>query len=891
MGKKITISVVMPIYNREKYLVDAIESIIGQTYGLKNIELIMVDDGSTDGSGAICDAYREKYPNNCVVIHQKNQGPSRARNAGVQAVTGEWINFLDSDDKMSLDAFAKVARFIKKHKDETDVVAIPVYFFGAREGEHPLNYKFHDGTRVVDLETDWKNPQLFINSAFMRAETVKKVAFNDVVDLPASEDAREMVRVLLEKKTIGFLCSTKYWYRRHDNTLMNNAKDEKKWYLDTLRDFSFYLLDYAQEKCGYVPKFVQNTVMYEMQWRLFQGKVRFNTISEEESMRYKEMVLALCDRIDADVILSQRKMWRQQKTFLLYRKNNQFPHVGYDEEGEEIFEYGDTKCGLSPNLLPVRVSFAKLTDDILTLEGWMPHFLYELEEKPELFVAVNGEKLPVDTHELEVGVQLLGEVIFRKYNYRVDIPLKNYKRASVKFIAKMAGKEYEVAQLVPEKYFPLDKNSRYSYKKFPDWIMIRHRGELILKKKNFCLGEELVYLGHLLYKKQRGTKKAFLVRLLYGFLKVFTHKEIWLISDRIMKADDNGEAFFKYMMQHKSDNRKVYFAISKKSEDYERLKQIGPVVDFFSIKHRMIYLLSKYNISSQGEQIIIYPFHGYHYGYRSLDLPKFVFLQHGVTKDDISDWLNRWNKDIYGFITTGEREHQSILDGDYYYTDKNVWLTGFCRYDYLEDRREKLVLVMPTWRNHLLNGVNQYTGQHTLKKGFTESEYFLFYNGLINNERLLGTLKQYGYRLKFVPHPLLVPHMDLFNKNDEVIFSSSKDTYRNMFAEGSLLVTDYSSTAFDFAYLGKPIVYCQFDKDVFFGGSHTYKQGYFEYERDGFGEVEYTIEDTVNRIIEYVEHDCKLKPQYRQRIDEAFTYHDRDNCKRLYEKLVEMNGV
>ncbi len=89
------ISVIIPVYNVEKYLVKCIESVIKQTY--KDLEIILVDDGSIDGSGRICDQYA-KYDERIVVIHKQNGGLSSARNAGLEVAKGDYIGFVDSDD-------------------------------------------------------------------------------------------------------------------------------------------------------------------------------------------------------------------------------------------------------------------------------------------------------------------------------------------------------------------------------------------------------------------------------------------------------------------------------------------------------------------------------------------------------------------------------------------------------------------------------------------------------------------------------------------------------------------------------------------------------------------------------------------------------------------------
>ena len=90
------VSVIVPVYNCKKYLETAIRSVIEQTL-FNETELILVDDGSTDGSGGICDNYASEYPN-IFAVHQSNSGVSVARNKGMEAAKGEYIAFLDSDD-------------------------------------------------------------------------------------------------------------------------------------------------------------------------------------------------------------------------------------------------------------------------------------------------------------------------------------------------------------------------------------------------------------------------------------------------------------------------------------------------------------------------------------------------------------------------------------------------------------------------------------------------------------------------------------------------------------------------------------------------------------------------------------------------------------------------
>ena len=93
------ISIIVPVYNVEKYLNRCIDSILKQIY--IDFEIILVNDGSTDSSGIICEYYHEQYPQIITVIHQNNQGLSQARNTGLEQAKGEYITFIDSDDFIS----------------------------------------------------------------------------------------------------------------------------------------------------------------------------------------------------------------------------------------------------------------------------------------------------------------------------------------------------------------------------------------------------------------------------------------------------------------------------------------------------------------------------------------------------------------------------------------------------------------------------------------------------------------------------------------------------------------------------------------------------------------------------------------------------------------------
>ena len=111
--------------------------------------------------------------------------------------------------------------------------------------------------------------------------------------------------------------------------------------------------------------------------------------------------------------------------------------------------------------------------------------------------------------------------------------------------------------------------------------------------------------------------------------------------------------------------------------------------------------------------------------------------------------------------------------------------------------------------------------------------------------------------------------------------------YSEIFSKSSLLISDYSSVPFDFAYLKKPCIYTQFDRENFFN-THIYTSGYFSYEKDGFGPVINEYEKLVDEIIKYIENDCKIEKKYLDRIEKSYKYTDRKNSERVYNEIKKL---
>lgn len=208
------VAVVTAVYNVESYLKEMIESIIAQTIGFENIQLILVNDGSTDRSGEVCEEYARQYSDNIVVVHKENGGVSSARNEGLLHVRSRYVNFTDADDMLQENALQSMYDFLKQNEDLIDLCVIPIHFFGARSGENALNYRFEKGSRVVDLNQEYDCMQFSVSTVLVKRDCFNNRVFDE--ELLYAEDAQMVLDIMLDKMRIGVVYGTSYLYRKRE---------------------------------------------------------------------------------------------------------------------------------------------------------------------------------------------------------------------------------------------------------------------------------------------------------------------------------------------------------------------------------------------------------------------------------------------------------------------------------------------------------------------------------------------------------------------------------------------------------------------------------------------------------------------------------------------------
>ncbi len=898
------ISVVTAVYNVEEYLGYMIESIIAQTIGFENVQLVLVDDGSTDRSGEICDQYADRHPDNIVVVRKENGGVSSARNEGLRHAKGEYVNFTDADDMLEENALQLMYDHLRENGEWIDLCAIPFRLFGARNGSHTLNYRFDAGTRIVDLQQEYDCIQLSINSTLVKRECFKDRKFDE--GLAYAEDAQIVIDILLDQMRYGIVCGTNYLYRKREaeDSAIDICGSRVHYYNTTVRRFILYVLENAAKRKGSIPIYVQYTCMYDLQWRLKKHPlVNTGVLTKAEEEEYRNLLLTALQYIDDQVIAAQRNIDKSYKMaiLLLKEKNQSKKELTVDEN---ILRVGvEDVLSIDASDYALVFEFIEISSREMVLEGYVKYFA----EPDGIGVVLKGicdgdvfaEYKAETTSRKEKCTYCMGQMVTQAIGFKIRIGWQELPD-SLELRSYLQYRDHDILceNISFGKFFPLAGQMINSYCHFSQAGMLLTYSGNGLKITSGVDGKtvkrcERMFQREMLSRRDKRVARAWIARKIYQVFRHLKKKEIWLISDRLTKADDNGEAFFTYMnTAGKRSGIDTYFVLNKESEDYERLCRAGKVVCYRSVKHKILSLLCDKMISSQGDEYVFNRFFSMAYLYKDIRYQqKIVFLQHGVSQNDLSGWLARANKNISLFVTTTRREHQSILDYPYGYDESQVKCTGMPRYDHLYDNADagRSITFMPTWRKYLTGNLNVDTDLRRLEKEFGSSVYCRMYQQVFSERRLYEAAEKYHYEIQLMLHPAMPREcLKYFHCDDRIKILGKGTRYKELYANSKLVITDYSSAVFDFAYLRKPVLYYQYDIADFYSGRHIFDKGYFDYERDGFGEVEYTPEALVDRIIEYMQNGCRLKEIYRDRIEKTFPYNDRNNCRRVYEEIVKL---
>lgn len=349
-------------------------------------------------------------------------------------------------------------------------------------------------------------------------------------------------------------------------------------------------------------------------------------------------------------------------------------------------------------------------------------------------------------------------------------------------------------------------------------------------------------------------------------------KNVWLVGERVYKAQDTGLAFFKYMRE-KHPNHEVYYVIDRTSPERHNVEKYGGILDFKSKDHIKYTIIAKKILSSHHPDYL-YPLRTDRFK-RKVKADK-IFLQHGVlgTKNITANYgVNSTSNFETDFFVVSSDFEKNIVVNDLGYKPNQVLVTGLPRFDALFAKDidlKRQVLIIPTWRDWIIND-----------QIFTESEYFLRYKNLINNKQMHSLAKKYNFDILFCLHPNMQRFREHFRNTNVKVIKQGEVDVQVLIKESMLMITDYSSVGFDFSFLNKPVIYYQFDRDKFIGK----KPSHLDLDNDLPGEICCEEDDVLEVLAEYAKSDFKMKDEYRKRTNKFIKYRDQSSSERIY-KLV-----
>lgn len=367
--------------------------------------------------------------------------------------------------------------------------------------------------------------------------------------------------------------------------------------------------------------------------------------------------------------------------------------------------------------------------------------------------------------------------------------------------------------------------------------------------------------------------------LIYSYMKkimffsffyrlIYKRRNVWILGELNYRAQDNAMVLYNYLREnHKNLN--VYYVINKQSKDRQNLNDQTNIINFGSKKH-ILYTIIANRIITTHHPDYIYP----------TSMIKFkkkvqgrkLFLTHGVF--GIKNMYRNYGNYINGFkvdhiITTSEQEKETVVN-DLKYKKSQVSVTGMPRLDklFISDLpSERAILIMPTWRDWLIT-----------KEPFEESEYYQRYLSVIQSSFLEKLCARHNVKLTFCLHPNFRMYTKYFSSSFAEVIYQGEANIQNLIKTHSLMVTDYSSVAFDFSFLNKPVIFYGFDLERFINE----KTPHIDISKGLPGDLTDNYSDLIQLIEHYIENDFLPKEEHRIKSNKLLKYRDLNSSNRVY---------
>ena len=879
------VSVIVPVYNMEKYLGECLDSLVKQTISKDDIEVLLIDDGSPDNSIDIMRNYAEK--NEWMkILRKENGGLSDARNYGILHAAGKYLFFLDADDTLSPETLDNVTAFFEEHYDEVDLVTyyeIPT-LNGQKTKPH-FRFRRLKKSGIYDL-TEPEN--IYITQTRINVCVKNMRDDNILFDLDRSfrhEDQKYCTQIIQNRMKIGYCAEGTYIYRKQPDSIVRTYFYAYYIFESTMRFWEELFGGYEK---GHVPQYIQALYLNDLNWKT---KLDILLPYHYDSYKFEQAqkrIVNLLNQVDDEVIINHPMVNKYHRMYFIGMKTNNDlqhlcgpNHLVITNRNRPI--HHEDKIEI--HVMKFYVGMGKIKFCAVLKSDYFYQY-----KKPELYLVYNDEinnKQPIELRESAFNYYLAKQKTNEFWLFDLEFDLNKVKS----FGFKVAVDNF---------YF----NTYCTF----DWMVYFNTGagryEWLIENKQitydngsgcFLISNVNAEALSAYHKKIRDKYKSSDKKKWLARQAVITagkeYKGAWLYYDCKGVGRDNAYFQFDYDFNRK-DGISRYYVINE--ENFDALKKTFPkeqrkyLIQFGSYKHRIIYLNASKIITAYIEINNTLPFtKGRYASYADLDHPKeVVYLQHGVLHAHLPWKYSRERLRLDKEVVSTRFEADNLVN-HYCFRRQDLITCGMPRYDFIETEQKSVnrILFAPSWRKYLIGQDNN--GWVTTEEKFRNSLYFKETQEFLNSKELNTILNEFDFYLDFKLHPIFARYKNMYHIDNQRVSMADAKVKET---EYSVFITDFSSFVFDFVYLKKPIIYFLPDQELFRAGLNDYRELDLPLE-NAFGEVALNAEEAVKALRELLKTGCRIPEKYVHMYQKFFYHYDDKQRERLYLALTGKQAV
>ena len=814
-----------------------------------------------------------------------------AFNTGKQQAEGKYICFIDDDAVYDEGSFEAVKEAFEMDPSIDAVSLRPVYI-SPQEGEQPYVvvpqksgiYSVTDGSYAFPFN---------LKGYFFPRQEAAGIEFDNGLGTECC--SKFLIDYFLVHDRFQYIAEKSVKYQKAAECDHSNFADQlgKNWYFHNVESL---LLEYAKKTAEVQEEkktWLQLLVYYLLTVRFVNNYLNKNkeVLDKNEAYKFFDLAGEVLKYIDDNIIMTRirlegHSMDRVLRLLLMRLKFRALgiPYRLTEQDGFFCFDYGD-----SSSAKMINTSKEKANLHTMHYENGCIDFDFRISadkifDKDNITVKVISDGKEAQLREIMDYplIQCFGVTVMRRYGGHACVPVDfSKKEQKIKFYFTYQGKDYPMSVRGDRNASKVGGSGSY-WRFCPGRIIYPEGNTLIIRQVSTLqlLKKEYAFAKKCIKESDDGEiRKKILHRWGMMLARRFNKQRIWVTFDKIYKAGDNGEYMYHYIHDNVQDV-KIYYVLEEGSADYERMKKEGAnilIPDTWKC-HRAL---------AKAEVILAtHPSIWQYSGFKKEDIPLYkdlllaelVCIQHGLTTMNIAQYQCRIYDDTRLYCCAADCEAENIKRPIFGYDDSQIRMTGLARFDGLRNADKKQILITPTWRRNVVNaGIAFDKKKHN--ENFRSTEYFRIFNSLINDQKLINCARANGYRIIYLLHPAMSSQIDDYDRNDyvELVQATGDMNYEKILTESSLMITDYSSIQFDFAYMRKPIIY--YHPETL---PPQYEEGVYKYETMGFGPIARKHEELIDTICNYLADGCAIKEKYSRKADDFFMFDDYNNCKRIY---------